>query len=218
MPKPKQQQQQQPPPLPSKNNDTNALAPSISNASSIFSHHSAADLRRETSASSFTPAPSISRPIPPLPQRQHQHQSSREYRDPRRPSASSSLISPTSAKLTSSISDSFHSIAGQSSPTSASLPRAVSSASHVSAKSNSSAGSYSIPHRGSIASMRTNDPLPLLPNQTHSSSPSLRSSMYSVPDDSLTLTRTNKSTADFSLERPTDDSVIEEMFHDLIVS
>ena len=238
-----------PPHNSTQNTDPNALTPSISTAStaSHFSHH-VADLRRENSSSSFTPTPSISGPIPPLPPRQY-HQPPREtynrdqYREStassRRPSLrdshASTITSPTATKYSShaSLNNSLPensllsnspqpnpgSSSGHSTPTSSTvLPRVLSSASHMSMKSNSSAGSYSIPHRGSVASIRTNDPLPPLPNQH--TAPSIRSSLYSVIDDghSLSSTRTNKSTAEFSLERPTDDAIIEQMFNDLIVS
>lgn len=223
MPKPKSSSAYTPP---SKTQHTSN--PSISSLAS-FSH--ASDLRRDSSASPFTPAPSISGPIPALPQRHH-HQPSRENslrdrdRDPTRQPSTSSQYNPyTSLPTSHSISESqnttsippslqmSNNIGSSNVPVMSPIPRSSSSASHMSIKSTSSGGSF---RRGSFASIRTNDPLPPLPNQPTS----MRSSLYSVSDDShnLSSTKSDKSATKFTLERPADDAIVEQMFNDLIVS
>lgn len=213
MPKPKPTPAYVPP-----SRSDHALTPSVSSAS-VYSH--AADLRRDSSASPFTPPPSISGPIPPLPPQRYQNQPSREtsfrdreYREaPRRPSLRDSPGSTPpqhNPYVSTSQPGSYSNLpSGHSTPPipSNSLPRTSSNASHMSIKSTSSAGSM---HRGSLASIRTNDPLPPLPHQ----SPSSRSSLYSVDD----VASSKSSKSEFHLERPTDDAVIEQMFNDLIVS
>lgn len=94
-----------------------------------------------------------------------------------------------------------------------------SSTSHMSTQSTSTAATHNTP-RGSVSSSRSHEiSNPIIQPFSIPGSPSARSSLYSTIDDNHgTSTRTGKSNAEFHLERPTDDAVIEQMFNDLIVS
>lgn len=180
--------------------------------SSTASSEASQDFRRDAS-NVFTPTPSISGPIPPLPNRTQP--ASRENSH-RRPSTSSSKFNAFSFSPSSKNAEAHKSVAstipnnntsnnsGYASP----IPRSSSSGS---ARSANSIASF---HRGSMASIRTNDTLAPVQSQALQ-----RSSIYSMNDDTHSLSTTkSKSASEFHLERPADDSVIDQMFEDLIVS
>lgn len=251
MPKPKPPQITYVPPNGSSGNN---LTPTMSNASLASNHTYNGDLRRDKSSSSFTPAPVISGPIPPLPKQRHHHLTSRdssaslrdrEYRDvsgsrrppTRDPSGGSSQFNPytivvppnsgittdhsnISAPIPISSSYSHQDNLSPLSPTmSIASSLSPSSVSHMSTQSTSTSATHNTP-RGSVSSSRSHEiSHPIIQHHPIPVSPSTRSSLYTQADDSqsLSTTRTGRSTAEFYLERPTDDSVIEQMFNDLIV-
>lgn len=221
-----------------------SLTPSISSASvAVHQPHLAADLRRDKSSSSFTPAPVISGPIPPLPKRNHNHTQiphdtsanlrDREYyagsarRPPSRETSGGSTTPSTSVmyplNLTppgmsysptpngKSLNESY---SPQSPTSSVGSSLSPSSASHFSSRSASTATTHITP-KGSSSNLRSEISNPILQHSPNSNAPPLPT-MYSIGDDHKG--GKNGSAADFHLERPSDDRVIEQMFNDLIVS
>lgn len=230
-------------------NQHHNLTPSVS-TSSTSGHQAylAADLRREKSSSSFTPATVISGPIPPLPKRNHLPSLTtrdsnaslreREYsqslarrppsRDPSGGSANSSYnpyssLSPNSIPSHSPNSASHYApdSGSPSSPTmSLTSSFSPSISSHMSTQSTSTLATHNTP-RGSVSSVRHPEiSNPVITHIPNSIPPSARSSLYSSVDEhnSSQATRTGKPTPEFHFDRPTDDAVIEQMFNDLIVS
>lgn len=229
--------------MPPNAGSSNNLAPTISTASTV----NIGDLKREksTTSSGFTPAPVISGPIPPLPQRtHHQQQQSRlsnkssasNLRDRRPPSREASGGSTHSHKFNPFASEStivkttisspiqnlseFSSVSPQSPTPSTSSTFSPTSTSHMSTQSVSTAATHITP-RGSVSSSRSHEISAPTHNQhiSYPITPSVRSSLYStIEEGTSTTTLKNSKPSEFHLERPTDDSVIEQMFNDLIVS
>lgn len=219
------------------------LTPSISSAYiAVHQPHLATDLRRDKSSSSFTPAPVISGPIPPLPKRNHNHTPvphdtsanlrEREYYagSARRPSSretSGGSTTPSSSGMyplnltppgmshspTSNGKALNESYSPQSPTSSVGSSLSPSSASHFSSRSASTAATHVTP-KGSSSNLRSEISNPILQHSPNSNAPPLPT-MYSIGDDH----KAGKSgaTTEFHLERPSDDRVIEQMFNDLIV-